>query len=362
MFSQRIVLPLSRCLSQGDVMHIDSQVREEAEMRGCAPRSDEDRLGSRAGTWLASAGTPQGQARSREGSLTSIGNIVARPSVEITPAESIKRLGTGWRAWFSESVLVPLGSRIEFRFKGSSHLLVAYNEGMRKSGETSIDGLHSSSLRTFIRKLTFVPAGCSYREWHEAGAATRVTFLYLDPTVFRRTNGGENGFPPRLYFEDSLVWETAAKLKNAIESGQAKCMSYLEALSGVLAHELARVDNEIARAPAVRRGGLAGWQKRAVVDYIEQHLGEQVCLLRLAKLCRLSVHHFCRAFKQSFGMPPHQYQVQRRMEAAKLLLADRATSVTEIALILGYAQTSSFSSAFRKTTGWAPSVYRREFR
>jgi len=44
------------------------------------------------------------------------------------------------------------------------------------------------------------------------------------------------------------------------------------------------------------------------------------------------------------------------------LLADRTVSVTDIALSLGYAQTSSFSNAFRKTTGWTPTVYRREFK
>jgi AraC family transcriptional regulator len=129
----------------------------------------------------------------------------------------------------------------------------------------------------------------------------------------------------------------------------------------VLAHELSRTRQEGVR-DHVSRGGLAGWQRRAVADYIEEHLGQQVCLQTLAEMSRLSVHHFCRAFKQSFGIPPHQYQVQRRMEVAKLLLADPATSVTDIALSLGYAQTSSFSNAFRKTTGWTPTVYRREFK
>jgi AraC family transcriptional regulator len=49
------------------------------------------------------------------------------------------------------------------------------------------------------------------------------------------------------------------------------------------------------------------------------------------------------------------------MEVAKSLLANRTISVTDIALGLGYAQTSSFSSSFRKMTGWTPTVYRREF-
>jgi AraC family transcriptional regulator len=138
-------------------------------------------------------------------------------------------------------------------------------------------------------------------------------------------------------------------------------MPYLEALSGVLAHELSCVKEEMALAPKVNRGGLASWRKRAVLDYIEEHLAKQISLIKLAELARLSLHHFCRAFKQSFGIPPHQYQVQRRMEIAKSLLANRTNSVTDIALSLGYAQPSSFSSSFRKMTGWTPTVYRREF-
>jgi AraC family transcriptional regulator len=286
---------------------------------------------------------------------------VPRQIVQIVATESVKRLGTGWDRWFSESVHVPSGHKIEFRFQGSRHLLALYYEGTRRDGETSIDGRHSSRLRSFVHKLTFVPAGCAYRESHDTGAATRVTFLYLDPTEFHEPDENKTAFLPRIYFDDSVVWETASKLKNAIE-GHDKSRLYIEALSGVLRHELSRVHHDVARVPAVYRGGLASWQKRVMVCYIEEHLGEQISLATLAALAQLSQHHFCRAFKQSFGVPPHQYQVQRRMDLAKLLLANRNNSITDIALSLGYAQISSFSNAFRKTTGWTPTVYRREFR
>ncbi|MBR0697361.1 AraC family transcriptional regulator [Bradyrhizobium lablabi] len=294
--------------------------------------------------------------------LPSLAGSLSNATVQIAPSTQVKRLGTGLHWWFSESIHVPTGTKIEFRFQGPKHLLVLYNEGVRRSGETTINGVHSSKLRSLVHKLTFVPAGCAYRESQETAASTRVTFLYLDAAVLHNSDDDDSALSPRMYFEDSLVWETASKLKNTIESGHARCLPYLQALSGVLAHELARVKSDAAPEPTVNRGGLASWQKRAVADYIEDNLGKQVCLLTLSDLARLSLHHFCRAFKQSFGIPPHQYQVQRRMELAKLLLADQRTSVTDIALSLGYAQTSSFSTAFRKTTGWTPTVYRREFK
>jgi ribonuclease HI len=42
----------------------------------------------------------------------------------------------------------------------------------------------------------------------------------------------------------------------------------------------------------------------------------------LAKLVHLSSYYFCRAFKQSFGIPPHRYQLTRRIERATALLRD----------------------------------------
>ena len=279
------------------------------------------------------------------------------PTVQVVPGDFVKRLGTGRPGWFVESLHAPIGRRIELQFQGPVHLLAMYNEGARRDGETSIDGFAPSKVRNFAKKLTFVPAGCGYRERLETAASTRLTFLYLDPTVLR--NDAETDYAARVHFEDSIVWETAAKLKSAIENGQAKRTLYLSALSSVLAVELSRCDDNAARDTTLNRGGLAGWQKRAVLGYIEEHLGEQVCLSTLAQLARQSHHHFCRAFKQSFGVPPHQYHVQRRIEQAKLLLADRSISITDIGFTLGYSQTSSFSVAFRKNTGWTPSEYRR---
>jgi AraC-like DNA-binding protein len=114
-----------------------------------------------------------------------------------------------------------------------------------------------------------------------------------------------------------------------------------------------------SRVGARVRGGLAAWQQRIVVTYIEEHLAEPISLATLAQLVRLSSYHFSHAFKQSFGTPPHRYHNGRRIERAKTLLAEPAPSVTKIGLILGFSQTSSFTATFRKTTGLTPTAYHR---
>jgi AraC family transcriptional regulator len=146
-----------------------------------------------------------------------------------------------------------------------------------------------------------------------------------------------------------------------LEGGNPESVNYLQALADVLVCELSRTGQGLVRSPPVNRGGLAGWQMRTVTSYIEEHLGEQISLVTLARLTRLSQFHFCRAFKRSFGNPPHQYQLQRRIQRAKALLSDRKNSVTDVGLALGYSQTSSFTVAFRKIIGRAPRDFRRDF-
>ena len=105
------------------------------------------------------------------------------------------------------------------------------------------------------------------------------------------------------------------------------------------------------------RSGLAAWQQLVVAAYIEKHIAESITVHALARFVYLTSHCFSRAFKRSFGIPPHRYVIQQRIERSKTLLAGSALSVAEIGLALGFSRTSSFSAAFRKITGISPTEY-----
>jgi AraC family transcriptional regulator len=145
-----------------------------------------------------------------------------------------------------------------------------------------------------------------------------------------------------------------------VGSSDQRQTAYAEALSVALACELVRV-NEISLPSVTRiRGGLPEWQQKKLIQYIDEHLAEDVSLSSLAQLVHLSPYHFSRVFKQSFNTPPHRYLTERRIERAKSLLAAHKLSVTEIGLNVGFSETSSFTSAFRKVTGETPTDYRRK--
>jgi len=285
-----------------------------------------------------------------------------RRTVEIDPPETVRRRTASWAKMSAEIVQIGQTERIRMRYQAPLHLLVAYEQGLRHDGETHAQGVPRSTLKDLKRKLTFLPAGCEFHEWHTPRSAPRITYVYIEPSQLRvgsNPDGGSTDLAPRLLFEDSVLWETVSKLKALIESAGAADRHYLEAVGAVLAHELTRIVAGHALSERPTRGGLAAWQQRVVIEYIEEHLAEEIPLTTLAGLARLSPHHFCRAFKQSLGRPPCRYHGLRRIERAKVLLATPATSVTEIGLSLGYSETSSFTAAFRRGTGLTPTDYRR---
>ena len=280
--------------------------------------------------------------------------------VKIVPSDIVRRRFAAWQGIQADSVEITRRERFEYGATSPFHLLIAAERAERDDGETLVEGCQKSVLREFNRKLTFIPAGRRFYGWQDPRVLMRTTYFYLDPAgplLDPEMRFHEVQFEPRLFFFDRDLWETASKLKTQVENPASS--GYAEALSLVLAHELLRL-HERPLAPLLLRGGLAGWQQKKVADYIEDRLDKEISLRDLAALVQLSPFHFARAFKQSFGEPPHRYQMGRRMERAKALLKVPAQTVTEVALMLGYAETSSFTSAFRRLVGVTPSDYRRD--
>jgi AraC family transcriptional regulator len=285
-------------------------------------------------------------------------------AVRFRPTCSAKRQTAAWRGLSGEVVQIVSRDPFESDYHGPCHLLVLYTQAARHRGESTVEGLPRSTRYDLSGKLTFVPAGRRFRESQEPRVFTRATYIYIDPRgplVERDATFAKAELTPRLFFDDPVLRQTGLKLQALIEAGASGSRLYGEALGIVLAHELWRLEGGAVQTKLQMRGGLAGWQRHLVTQYIEDHVSDQISLAGLAELAQLSMFHFARAFKQSFGMPPHRYHTSRRIERAKILLAKPNQSVTEIAHEMGFADTSSFSTTFRKLAGQTPTEYRRRY-
>jgi AraC-like DNA-binding protein len=143
-----------------------------------------------------------------------------------------------------------------------------------------------------------------------------------------------------------------------------------ETVKARISRAMALLGNELApAAPTPRacansarrvfRGGLASWQARRVVAHIDANLTLRVSLDDLARLAGLSNGHFCRAFKQTFGVSAHAYLMRRRIEFAQGAMLKTRLPLSEIALTCGLSDQSHFTRAFRRIVGETPNAWRR---
>nr|WP_297357798.1 AraC family transcriptional regulator [uncultured Caldimonas sp.] len=132
-----------------------------------------------------------------------------------------------------------------------------------------------------------------------------------------------------------------------------------------LAHQvLARLVRVHSGRPEglVPRGGLAPAVRRRLADYVDAHLGSALTVGDLAAQAALSEHHFAHMFRVSFGMAPHTWVLQRRIERARALLGGTELSLDHVAQACGFASASHLVNRFRATQGVPPGRYRRSVR
>jgi AraC family transcriptional regulator len=116
------------------------------------------------------------------------------------------------------------------------------------------------------------------------------------------------------------------------------------------------------RAPSVDKlkpGGLATWQARRTLAYIEANLASKMGIDDLANVVALSRSHFSRAFKHCVGVSPMEYVLARRVERAKVMISGTREPLAEVALACGFADQAHLNRRFRDMVGISPGRWRR---
>lgn len=130
------------------------------------------------------------------------------------------------------------------------------------------------------------------------------------------------------------------------------------ALRGALSLYLANImkmqyqkDSEGVTSP--HNGAVARLQP--VLIYINHHLAEQINIPELADYCNLSEKYFITFFRKVMGVTPSHFITQVKMKKALEYLHEQNYSVKEVAGLVGYTDSYTFSRAFKKIYGISPS-------
>ena len=98
------------------------------------------------------------------------------------------------------------------------------------------------------------------------------------------------------------------------------------------------------------------------MQYIKDHLTEDLRLDDLALVANMSTSYFSHIFKTVNRISPLDYIIRKRIDMAMSELQQTNKSILEIAYSCGFNNTANFNRAFRSKTGLVPSDYRRKAR
>ncbi|MDO9562813.1 MAG: AraC family transcriptional regulator [Bradyrhizobium sp.] len=160
--------------------------------------------------------------------------------------------------------------------------------------------------------------------------------------------------------DDAIVRHIGGSLQQGLRRPDETNQLFIDHMMLALAAHVAQTYGGLQRNSETNRGGLAPWQVKRAGERLEADLGAKLSLEQIAAELDLSVSHFSRAFRVSTGLPPHQWLLRQRVEAAKRLMSVRDLSLSEIAVSAGFAHQSHFTRVFSAVVGVSPGVWRRE--
>ncbi|BAU63076.1 Transcriptional Regulator, AraC family [Stanieria sp. NIES-3757] len=208
-----------------------------------------------------------------------------------------------------------------------------------------------------IGDIAIIPAEVSH--WHGTNQEVEGIVLVLEPPTLIQyaqelIDSEQVELIPTFAQPDPFIYGVGLALKQELDSGNVGGLVYLEFLfNAFVMHLLRHYATKQHKTPNYQ-GGFTKQQIKQIIDYIQIHLAQNISLDDLARLVNLSTYHFCRLFKQSMGLTPHQYIIHQRVEQAKQLLLNSNLTIVEVANLVGFANQSHLNYHFKRIVGATP--------
>ena len=249
------------------------------------------------------------------------------------------------------------------------HHVVIYLNRHRLDLTQRLDG-QLRRERVHHGEVAIIPAGPHW-EWRFKGTTkSDLLPLCLEDAFLREVAQSVEIDPdaveivPLLGMWDPQIERIGFSLKAEIEAeGLVGGKLYAESLANALAIHLIRNHSSLSskagrKVADKRNGGLSRRALRDTVDYVGDNPEKDLTLAEMAGVTHMSPYHFSRLFKESTGLTPHRYVIERRVQRAEELLGSSALPIAEIALLCGFANQSHLNRHFKRLLGVSPKALR----
>jgi AraC family transcriptional regulator len=170
----------------------------------------------------------------------------------------------------------------------------------------------------------------------------------------------QDGFRPAVLQDDLVLGQLTRSVLPLLGRSDLAGRTALDTLESILAAHILERYIGVKRRGGMGQRGLATWQRTLAVDLLLGNLEGSVTIGQVARECGLSVSHFARCFKETFGVSCHQWLLRKRIELAQRMMLEREDSLSQIAVAVGFGDQAAFTRTFRKVVGASPGHWRSE--
>lgn len=160
--------------------------------------------------------------------------------------------------------------------------------------------------------------------------------------------------PPAFGTVDLWALTIAQKITAELTGQASPNELYLDSLVTLFGIHLLRTYTGRNRQPTSPKGGLSTDGGRRVREYLNQSFMRKILVAELASVAGVSPNHFIAGFTRTFGMPPHRYLINLRLDFAERLLAGGKLSIAEVAYLAGFSDQSHLAATMKKYRGRTP--------
>jgi AraC family transcriptional regulator len=289
---------------------------------------------------------------------------LCRTNGELLPANNaisrvvLSSVGTKWNDVVVEQHHFPSFELVDVMYKRHA---IAINIGHPFICEFEKDGRFQRAQRA-RGAISFFPSHqpFSNRLKTESGVFANVLFLALDSVFVSRVaeelelDADSIELNVQRGINDPTFRYIAMALRAGVQSGAALDRMYGEALSTALAVHLLREFDAAVLGPKRQYGRLPREKLVSAVEYIQDQLGTDLTVSGIAQAVGMRRNHLTRLFKQSTGQSPYRYVVEARVKKAKELLTTGKFTISEVALLVGFADQSHLTRHFKRVFGLPP--------